>query len=148
MKTIKLKKGARLLKPELTAKIGGWKEMTFDAELPYMGDIAWLRVKNGMGGANGPDVSLREDWVANVPCLCISVHDYQWMKGLSFGPNYGNFQDACLAQLKRGLDHARFQKKELQHRAKVLNRGIHMIEHAVEAVLTPQNEFPKKGPLG
>ncbi len=60
---------------------GAWVEMTFDAEFFHRG-IRWLRVKGGMGERGD-----REDWVADIPNVSISVHDYHW-NGDSFGPNH------------------------------------------------------------
>lgn len=81
----------------ISKKIGGLVEMKFDRELFRRG-IRWLRVKDGMCGRGD-----REDWVADVEGLTVSVHDYQW-KPPYFGlTTYKSIREAMDDQMKRGI---------------------------------------------
>lgn len=104
----RLPKSARRLKPELVLTVGNWVEQTFDAEVWRYG-VRWLRVKGGFGDGQYP----REDWIAEIPAVAISVHDYHW-NGDTFGDNYGTFDNACKQELKKELQfiHSRIIETE------------------------------------
>lgn len=99
------------IKPiKLTASIGNWVRMQFDAYIVRNG-IRWLRVKGGMSGNND-----REDWVADLPEVCISVSDYNWDKRLDFGTCYGSFEKAILGIVKEESVHV--ERKVLEYKFK------------------------------
>jgi hypothetical protein len=67
-----------ILDPPVTKKIGSWVELDFDRRLMYAG-LAWYRVKDGFGGRGD-----REDWVADVPSVGLSVTN-RGSRGFSSG---------------------------------------------------------------
>lgn len=110
MKTkTRLPKGAKLVNP-FTKKIGSWVEMTFDAEVIRYG-IKWYRVKDGMGVSGE-----REDWVADLPAGCLSIHDYHW-NGNPFGRDWGTFNGAIMGETKLFLQDQ--QARLLEFRQKI-----------------------------
>jgi len=87
-----------LLKKPVRRKIAHWVEMAYDAKVRVHG-LWWLRVKGGMGGQRD-----REDWVADIG-VCISVHDYQYIKKKKFGIRfYGSIEKACLGEMRAALE--------------------------------------------
>lgn len=117
----KLPRGARLLKPMVTKEIGSWVRMTFDASVERYG-VRWLRVYKGMGSDGR-----REDWVADIPCFGISVHDYHW-NGDTFGADHGSFDNACLAELECGVRSARSIAAEQSEKATKLLKAANLLE--------------------
>lgn len=123
--TLKLPKGARLLKREITKTIGGWVQMTYDAETHFLG-IRWLRVKGGFSESGS------ESWVADTPDGCISVSDYHW-----YGPRFGferyrSFHAALLGQLVRARNHAKQKARELLQKHKTAKQTIAVLEAAIQ----------------
>ena len=89
-----LPRGAKLLNPHIKKKVGSWCEQEFDAKVERFG-ITWFRVHLGMGGSGG-----REDWVADIPNGCLSIHDYQFRKPYWGMHRYKSFDDAIVGQMK------------------------------------------------
>ena len=108
----------------LRKKIGAWVEMEFDAAIRVRG-IRWLRVRGGLGGE-----FRHEDWVADVPAICCSVHDYHW-NGDDFGPNYGSFLGAIRAEMKLSLDYAIYEAKKLRKKARAQAEGAAVLRKAL-----------------
>ncbi len=127
-----LPKGGKLIKP-LRKKIGTWVEMEFDATCRRNG-LTWFRVKNGMGERGD-----REDWVADVPGVSISVHDYHY-NGEDFGPSYGSFDNACLQESIRALHFAREELAKKRAALASLENGIKVIESHVSSKAVPTHE--------
>lgn len=132
-KSFKLPKGAILFKNPLTKKTGIWNELTFDAKVERYG-ITWLRVMGGFGSRSQAGWHFRpttawpqEDWIADLPGICISVHDYNWDKG-NFGTKYNCFNDAVIGETRGALDCAMESKKELLKTMATLNSGIEIIK--------------------
>lgn len=129
MKTIapntQLPKGAKLLKKPLTHSIGGWSEMELDAVVERQG-IKWFRVKGGMG--DGGD---REDWIANIPSGCLSVHDYQWREPRWGFEKFNSFNEAVTAQIKRGIDFAKKKAVEYRQNADNADQTVQLLERAL-----------------
>ena len=117
-------KGFQLLKSPVVKKIGGWTELKYDASLERYG-ITWYRIQNGFGG-NGD----REDWVADVPSLCVSVSDYNWIKG-SFGTYYGSFDKAIEAEITSALEEIISEKKCLKAQLKEAEVSEILIRKAI-----------------
>lgn len=111
-----LPKGGKLLKP-LKAKIGGWVEMEFDAEVQVSG-VRWLRVKGGMGERGD-----REDWVADAP-LAASTHDYQWRKPYWGSVRYASFEQGCRAEFASSLERLQRERTELESRLAIIRETI------------------------
>ena len=112
-----LPEGAKKLKPTLRLKIAGWVEQEFDAEVTR-GGIRWLRVKDGLGGYKD-----REDWIADIPELCVAVHDYNWTD-TGFGKNYGSFDKAIKGILEKTLSMADERYAEALKRVSRLKDAI------------------------
>jgi hypothetical protein len=119
-----LPKGGEMLPKVIKAKIGGWAEMEYDAKVMRHG-LEWLRVKDGMGSRGD-----REDWVANVNSIAISVHDYHW-NGDDFGPNHGTFNNACEQEMKKGLMFAKEAIVEMQEAIDNKREGIRALTVAL-----------------
>lgn len=86
--------------------------MTFDREL-YHNGIRWLRVKNGMGGRGD-----REDWVADVNHMTVSVHDYQFRPPYRGWDKYKSMTAAMDDQLRKGLEQLEGDAKKAQKHLK------------------------------
>lgn len=114
MAEFKLQEGATAIEP-VEIETGGWVPTVVDAKLTRNG-IDWYRVKDGMGGRGD-----REDWIADVPEVCISVHDYHW-NGSSFSFNYGTFENALDQSVARILPHIAEKIAEAQKR--LIDLGI------------------------
>lgn len=108
--------------------MGSWVKMTFDAKVERCG-IVWFRVKDGLGKRGD-----REDWVANIPHICVSVHDYQW-NGDEFGANHGSFDNACIQELKSSLAGAIFRLKEQERGIANLRSAIQKLSNATKMKL-------------
>lgn len=109
----------------ITKKIGHWVEMTYDRMLTHKG-ITWLGVKGGMGSQRG-----REDWVADIPETCISVHDYHW-KGPYFGSiRYSSFHTALDGQILDGLENCKQSLRELQEKTNRLILTIDALQKSI-----------------
>lgn len=120
----KLQKGAVLLPDVLTKETGTYVKMEFDARGEYFG-LTWLRVKDGMGGRGD-----REDWVADIPGVSISVHDYHW-NGEDFGANHGSFIGAIKAEMQLAFRYATGTEKELLAKIKEVRSGIALIRASI-----------------
>lgn len=125
MKTHRLPKGAKRIDPPLTKEVGNWVAMEYDAEFDWFG-IRWLRAKGGFSD-NGD----REDWVADIPGVNISVHDYHW-GGSSFGPNRGSFLGAIEAETKAALQMTVNRAKEFRDKASEMAAATLTIRAALE----------------
>lgn len=129
MKTIKLNtvlpKGGKLLKKPLKKKTGNWVEMIFDAEVLVEG-IRWLRVQGGMGqGSPLPrNSNPREDWVADIPHGCASVHDYQFREPRWGFHEYNSFEEACREQLKNTIARVEGDAAEAEAKAHSLKKFL------------------------
>lgn len=119
-----LPKGARLMKPARLS-LGGWSKLTYDAKVLRSG-ITWYRVKGGLAEEDNS----REDWIADTPEICVSVHDYQW-NGDSFGTNYGSFDKAVRGEAKRFLAFGKHRLEELQQKIAGLKTGIAILEGSI-----------------
>jgi hypothetical protein len=124
-----LPKGARLIKP-FEKKIGGWVEMEFDAEVERLG-LTWYRVKGGMGERKNGD---REDWIADIPSCCISIHDYQWREPRwgSFG--YESFDKAIAGRTKEALSIAKHTVIALELKLADVIKTVELITKACEKI--------------
>lgn len=116
-----LPKGARSIEPAKHAVIGAWKPQFFDAKVERHG-ITWYRVQNGMGGRND-----REDWCADVPGVCIAVHDYHY-NGEEFGANHGTFDNACLQEARIHLRQAKKEREKKLVELKAINKALAILE--------------------
>lgn len=127
MKEFKLPKGSRKIVP-VKKEIGHWVKMTYDAQLIFRG-VQWLRVKDGMSGNAD-----REDWVANLGGVCISVHDYCF-RAPYWGHESHRAKDifgAMDIQLKEGLQQAENTQKERLKEAAILKSTIEKLRSALE----------------
>jgi hypothetical protein len=115
MKTIKpntvLPKGAKLLNKPVRKQTGNWVSMVFDAKLVRKG-ITWLRVKDGMSGNND-----REDWVADIPKICASAHDYEWREPRFGAYKYNSFKEALDGAVALAID---YTDESIQNREEAL----------------------------
>ena len=100
--------------------------MEFDAKVERLG-LRWLRVKDGMCGR-----SEREDWVADVPFACVSIHDYHW-NGERFGANHGSFNNAIIEETKSGLSWLRSQIKELRSKIAFAEKGAEILSRSLKS---------------
>lgn len=116
-----LQNGAVLLPEIQTIQTGNWVPQQVDASVEVCG-VTWVRVYGGMGGRFD-----REDWVAVLPGISVSVHDYHW-NGSDFGPSYGSFEDACREELKRSLYFAKERLIKEQNKIDTLKEGIVLLE--------------------
>lgn len=114
-----LPKGAILITP-ITFQIGQWVKIEYDAKLTRK-NINWYRVRGGMSERND-----REDWVADIPGYCVSVHDYHW-NGHPFGENHGTFSNALKQELKRVLQYGPKDIKEKEQEILVLKCGLEKV---------------------
>lgn len=103
--------------PVVELTVGAWKPMRFDAQTERF-SVRWLRVLGGMSGKND-----REDWVADLPAVCVSVHDYHW-NGDDFGPSYESFDNACRVELRNELVYATEQLERTRALAVELEKAI------------------------
>jgi hypothetical protein len=124
-RTFPLQKGAKMLPKPITKKVGAWGKMEFDAAIRVYG-VRWLRVKDGLGGRGD-----REDWVADLPEVCVSVHDYHW-NGDDFGANHGSFRGAIKAEMKSSLQHAIDQERKLLAEACEQARAATLLRKALK----------------
>lgn len=115
-----LPNGGELI-PVTRVKTGTWREMAVDARVERNG-ICWYRVKGGMGERGD-----REDWIAAVPGIGISVHDYHY-NGEDFGPNHGTFDNACLQEALKQLEYAKQTRAEKKAELANLESGISLLE--------------------
>lgn len=120
----KLQQGAELLPKIEEVQRGNWSLLKVDASIAIHG-VVWLRVYGGFGGRFD-----REDWIADLPGVSISVCDYHW-NGSDFGPSYPSFEDACRGQLESGLRHARTSKAEAESEVAVFSDTIARLEAAL-----------------
>lgn len=122
MKAIKpntiLPKGGKLLKPPRKHRAGNWVEMVFDAEV-QCADARWLRVKDGMGESGD-----REDWVADIPHVSASVHNYQFRPPYWGCVKYKSFEAACKGQLLKACQSARIKLKRLQEEVSLMEKTL------------------------
>lgn len=123
-----LPKGGKLLNPIRTASIAGWSEMQYDAKVKCAG-LTWLRVKGGMGGDNSG-----EEWVADIPSGCLSVHDYSWRAPRWGFDKWNSFEEAATESIKRHVAYARQSAKELRDKADTAERTANVLEEAAKAV--------------
>ena len=108
------------------ASIAGWAEMEFDASVVRHG-ITWLHVKNGMGG--GGD---REDWVADLPGITLSVHDYNW-DGQSFGVKMGKtFNKVVIRAMEDHTGYTLEQIAELRAECNEKEKGLRALKAALK----------------
>lgn len=96
--------------------------MTFDAQVFCVG-VRWLRVHRGMSGHAD-----REDWVADVPHFCASVHDYQFRPPYWGIVKYTSFESACRAELKKTLDNAKLEMAQLASKLHSLKQVLARLE--------------------
>jgi len=116
-----LPKGAFLIKP-VRLVLGDWSPLVFDAKVVRAG-ITWYRVKGGLSEGDNS----REDWLADVPKICISVHDYHW-NGDTFGPQHGSFDKAVKAESKAALRNSKERLAEKQELVLELKNSIAVLE--------------------
>jgi hypothetical protein len=138
MKTIApntvLPKGARLFLKPIHAKIGGWNEMEFDASVERLG-LTWYRVKGGMGrNQAGNATNDREDWVADIPVMALSVHDYQWREPRWGFHRYKSFDEAIAEQTKEGLESATRRLIKLEEEAESVTKTIVLLSKACNKI--------------
>jgi hypothetical protein len=118
-------------------KIGCWVEMTFDAVTERFG-VRWLRVKDGFGGRGD-----REDWVADIPHGCLSVHDYHW-NGDGFGPDYGSFDGAIRGETKLMVDSLHHRENELRERLRKIQATVEILEKSISVSDKPKRKAVRK----
>lgn len=109
-----------------TKKIGGWNEMEYDKTIVRKG-ITWYRVKDGMGGQGD-----REDWVASVPELCISVHDYQWREPRWGIISYPSFKAALDGEILRGIESGKSRLEKKKAEIERLTTAVAMLEKSAK----------------
>ncbi len=119
---MKLQKGAELLPKMQRIKLGQWPEMKYDAKLSFQG-IVWYRVQGGMGERGD-----REDWVADIPGVCISIHDYYW-NGSNFGPSYKSFEESMIGELKRGFRNHSHSVYQLRKKLSVAEESLALLKN-------------------
>lgn len=118
--------GATLVDPPEKRAVAGWSEMEYDARCVRRG-ITWLRVKDGMGRKGD-----REDWVADLPAYCISVHDYQFRAPYWGLEQYPSFNAAIKGQMKRAIQHANELAEEQTRKAAALRKTVGLLKSAVK----------------
>lgn len=106
--------GAKLMPVEIL-KIGSWSPLKMDASYERHG-TTWFRVKGGMGGSGD-----REDWVANIFGVCISVHDYMWREPRCGFHVYKSFTESIDKQI---AEHRQYGKKRIEEARSKLNDAI------------------------
>lgn len=121
-----LPKGGELLRPTRTASIAGWVEMRFDAKVKCAG-LTWLRVKGGMGGDDSG-----EDWVAEIPSSCLSIHAYSWRAPRWGFDHWTSFEEAATESIKGHIAHARQSAKELREKADLAEKTADMLTAAAK----------------
>lgn len=129
--------GATLIDPPIQVKPATWIEQTVDASIVKNG-VTWYRVKGGFGNRGN-----REDWIADLP-VSVSVHDYHW-NGEDFGPSYETFDNACVEELKRALEHTKFLKAEAQQKVTEAQQKVRNMTSAIIKItlaLQTQGENP------
>jgi hypothetical protein len=121
----KLPRGAVLISPPEKREIAGWAEMKYDARCVRYG-ITWLRVKDGIGGRGD-----REDWVADLPAMTVSVHDYHFHAPYWGIERYPSFNAAIKGQIKRAVGYARQQADEYTRKTAALVRTAKILKSAL-----------------
>lgn len=111
----------------ITKAIEPWVEMTYDAMYVVAG-IRWLRVKDSMGGRGD-----REDWVADFPGVCLSVHDYHWQG--TFGPQLGT---TCEEVMRRVIQQSvvNLEKEIARLQRELLTKEDALVRLKIAAELT------------
>lgn len=122
-----LPKGARHITP-VKKEIGGYVKLPYDAKVTLNG-VTWYRVQGGFSGHGD-----REDWVADIPLVNLSVHDYEWREPRWGFVSVNSFEEATEVALKGAPVTVRHRQKELraklallriaQRRLKIVNRAI------------------------
>ena len=113
--------GAQLITPR-EVYCGTWRPQIVDAEVTLEG-IKWYRVQGGFGDLDGKRRNEREDWIADIESISVSVHDYHW-NGLDFGSDYGTFENACRQELALALRHALESEQQKTRELEKLRQGI------------------------
>lgn len=116
-----LQKNAVLLPQVESVDIATFVPLKVDARVEVCG-VTWLRVYGGFGGRFD-----REDWIAVLPAVAISVCDYYW-NGSDFGPSYGSFENACRERLTQAVSFARSKKSKLESEIDKLIEAITLLE--------------------
>jgi len=118
-----LPKGGRLIKP-FQSTFGSWIKQTFDAKVERFG-LTWYRVQGGFGGKGG-----REDWVADIPCACLSASDL-YHDGLSLWGKKGSFDQEAAKETKDVLEHAIRRVKEIELELAQTKKTVKLLKAAV-----------------
>jgi len=123
-----LPKGAKLIKPPIEKEVGGWVLQEFDARVERLG-LTWLRVKGGMGGS--------EDWIADIPSGCVSIHDYEWREPRWGSARYESFDEACAGRIARAIEHQKHKAAELRQKAEEADESVVLLARAIARATTP-----------
>lgn len=122
-----LQPGAELLPEVRTVTVGTLVPQKVDATINSAG-LTWFRVYGGFGGRFD-----REDWIADLPAISVSVCDYHW-NGSDFGPSYDSFENACRGQMEFALRSARHTKSQMEAKLTMITAGIAQLERCLGAV--------------
>lgn len=131
----RLHSGSKAINPPIKMKLGRCVEMEYDAALEFSG-IRWFRVHKGMGCRGD-----REDWVADVPGICVSVHNYQWRAPFWGLVRYESFRAAMIGEAKSALESAAYRIAEKEKEVFTLRKGM----ESLERFLDRSNVSKKKG---
>lgn len=123
---LSLPPGARMLARPVQLDTGGWVPQTVDAVLEFEG-VTWARVQGGFGDGQRTGWHPREDWVAVVPAVAISVSRY-FDKPDVWDRKSQTMQEAMRAEVQTKLGHARYTLREAQERVRRLERAIALLE--------------------
>lgn len=113
-----LPNGAKPIEPR-TVTVGSTLPQVVDAAIMLDG-ILWYRIQRGFGGRGD-----REDWIANIPALSVSVSDYHW-NGEDLG-SYGTFENACRQQLISALEYGKQIEQKKKEELKDIESAITML---------------------
>lgn len=124
-----LPSGAVPLGP-LEIKTGGWEPLAVDARLDFEG-ITWARVEGGFGSGQKTGWHPREDWIAIVPGVALSVGRYfakpdEWGRG--HHDDVVSMEDAMREEVASKLSFAYHRLVEAQATVRQLARGIALLE--------------------
>lgn len=114
-----------MLGKPVTIKIGGWVQMDYDAKMRVNG-IEWIRVKDGLSGKGD-----REDWIANIPSGCVSIHDYQYREPRWGFEQYRSMKAAMIGQLRVYIDSTVDRIRDLTERIELAKVSIKIAKAAV-----------------
>lgn len=106
-------------------KLGSYVELTYDARLEYLG-LNWFRVQGGFGGKGD-----RDDWVADVPGICVSVSRWHNKPGYGWDGDLDR-ETAMKKEVESMLDAIGYRISETVARLAELHEGQTRLQAAME----------------